>query len=330
MLFVSAGRRVELIRAFDAALRGLGLAGTTVAVDMDPLAPALQVSQRSYVVPSLESPEFVPEIVDICRREEIRLVFPLIDPDIPVLAANRAAIEATGARLAVVGGAAAAVAADKWSSHLFLRGLGLPTPETWPGDSVEVESLDYPVFVKPRYGSASKLSFRVDEPAVLGALLRYVPDPVVQEFLSGPELTSDVICDVDGELLAVVTRRRLAVRAGEVAKGVTVFDRAVADGCAAIAAALPASGPITVQCFMRDATPVFTEVNARLGGGAPLAIAAGADFPRWLLARAAGLPVDIPEIGRYRVGLYLSRFDDSFFLDEGAREQMARSRIRPG
>ena len=101
LLFASAGRRVELLRAFEKAMKALGLRGRIIALDNDPLAPALQVADRSYIVPLLNSPEFNGKLVKICRKEKVTAVFPLIDPDIPVLSANRAAIEQTGARLAV-------------------------------------------------------------------------------------------------------------------------------------------------------------------------------------------------------------------------------------
>jgi carbamoyl-phosphate synthase large subunit len=76
---------------------------------------------------------------------------------------------------------------------------------------------------------------------------------------------------------------------------------------------------------MKDDIPYFTEVNARFGGGLPLGIAAGVDSPRWLLALAAGLPIEIPPVGTYKTGLYMTRFDDSFFLTE---EEYAHSSSR--
>ena len=42
VLFTSAGRRVELMRAFRKAYKQLGLRGSIVATDIDPLAPALK------------------------------------------------------------------------------------------------------------------------------------------------------------------------------------------------------------------------------------------------------------------------------------------------
>ena len=67
--------------------------------------------------------------------------------------------------------------------------------------------------------------------------MQRVPEPVVQEHLPGPEITSDVLCLEDGQPDAVVSRRRLEVRSGEVAKGVTVHDPEVVRQCARIAEA---------------------------------------------------------------------------------------------
>lgn len=113
----------------------------------------------------------------------------------------------------------------------------------------------------------------------------------------------------------------------EVAKGATIYDPAIADVCMKIAFALSAVEPITVRCLMKDGVPNFTEINARMGGGIPLGIAAGVEFPRWLFAWTARLPVDIPPLESYQTGLYITRFDGSFFLTEAEREKMAGNRL---
>lgn len=327
VLFTSVGRRVELLRAFRQAYHALGLNGYLVAVDIDPLAPALREADRPYLVPCLDSPDFIPTLVEICKRERVSVIFPLIDPDIPILAAHRGPIEATGARLAVVQSEAAAITADKWLTTCFFRELGLSTPQSWLPVQVDPEQVNYPVFIKPRQGSAAKHTFKVTGARNLTFFLDYVPEPIIQEYLPGPEITNDVICDLDGDILGVVSRQRIEVRWGEVAKGVTVYSPEITLACVRIARALPAVGPITVQCMMKDGVPYFTEINARMGGGIPLGIAAGAASPQWLLGRAAKLPVEIPPLGSYQTGLYMTRFDDSFFLTEVDREQVASHRL---
>jgi len=327
VLFTSVGRRVELLRSFRRAYEVLGVSGRIVAVDIDPLASALRVADRPYLVPRLDSPEYIPALGQILRRERVDLVFPLIDPDVPVLAEHREALESTGARLAVVPRAAAAIAADKWLTNEFFGRLGLDTPRSWLPGEHDPAAGEYPLFIKPRFGSASQQTFRIDNPGQLRFFSEYVPQAILQEYLSGPEITSDVICDLEGSVLTVVSRQRIRVRAGEVIVGKTVFDASIAENCIRVAKALPAVGPITVQCIMRDGVPAFTEINARFGGGVPLGIAAGMNSPLWLVAKAEGLAVEIPPLGSYEQNLYLSRFDESFFVSEADREQMASRRL---
>jgi carbamoyl-phosphate synthase large subunit len=317
ILFTSVGRRVELVRAFRDAYQKLELTGNIVAVDIDPLAPALAAADIPLIVPRLDDPAYAPTLVEICREHQVRLVFPLIDPDIPVLVRMAEDLAAIGTHVATVSAEHLDTVSDKWQTYQFFNRLQLPTPTSWlPGD-VDPDRLRYPVFVKPRFGSASVHTYAAREPEELRFFQRYVRDAIIQEFLPGPEITSDVLCDQTGALMGVVSRRRIEVRWGEVAKGVTCFDPAVATGCCRIASVLRPHGPITVQGLVKDDVLHFTEINARMGGGLPLGIAAGADSPRWLLARAAGLPVEIPPVGSYQRDLYLSRFDESLFLSRG-------------
>lgn len=323
LLFTSAGRRVELLRAFKNAYQALALKGHLVGLDIDPIAPALNVADCPYIVPRLTHPDYLKTLCQICQREKVDLIFPLIDPDIPFLAKHRESLAETGAKAVVVPEAAATIASDKWQTRDFFRNLNLTTPRSWLPEQSHAIDVDYPLFIKPRSGSASNHAYRVKNEKELKFFRDYVPDPIIQEYLAGPEITNDVICDLNGEIISVVSRRRIEVRWGEVVKGVTVYDPKVTEACITIAQALHAIGPITVQCIMKDGIPYFTEINARVGGGAPLGIAAGADWPKWLLARFAGIPIGIPPLGSYEKGLYLSRFDESFFFSEAHIEKMA-------
>jgi carbamoyl-phosphate synthase large subunit len=323
VLFTSVGRRVELLRSFREAYSVLNLAGILVGVDIDPLAPALQVVHKGYIVPPVDSKDYIPTLEAICRQDEIDLVLPLIDPDVPVLSLARSVLEATHARVGVLSTPAVAITADKWRTHQFFRAIGLPTPQSWLPEQLRDVDVQYPLFIKPRGGSAGKDSFRVENRHQLEFFLDYVHEPIIQQYIDGPEITSDVLCDLEGALVGVLSRRRIEVRSGEVAKGVTVHRQSVIDACARIAEKLPAVGPITVQCLMMGDVPCFTEINARFGGGIPLGIAAGFDVPLLLLSRCAGIPVAGPPLGVYETDLHITRFDESFFLTHRQREQIA-------
>jgi carbamoyl-phosphate synthase large subunit len=315
------------LRAFKRSLEELALKGRILATDVDPLAPALYEADGAWIVPYSSEPGFIPALGQICQKEGVALVFPLIDPDVAILSQHAEELERISAKVVVVSSEASDIVADKVRTHGFFQDLGLRTPKCWLPRELETARLSYPVFIKPRFGSGSEHTFKVHNARELSVLIEYVPAPIVQEFLPGPEITSDVVCDLEGSVLAVVSRRRIAVRGGEVAKGVSVYDPEIADGCVVAAKALKARGPITIQCMMNRGHPYFTEINARFGGGCPLAFAAGVDAPKWFLALAAGLPVEPPPMGSYETDLYLARCDESIFVRKEDLEQIQSNRF---
>lgn len=330
VLFTASGRRVELIRAFRKAYVEAGIRGKIVCVDMSPLAPTLYEADAAYIMPPSEHPDYAAILAEVCAREEVHLVFPLIDGDVETLARHRTVVESSGARLIVVSDRAAEIVSDKWLTYQFFRQLEIPTPLSWLPDQLPAGSYHYPLFVKPRRGSSSKYTYKVSDEAELLCYLRRVPEPIIQQHLDGIEITTDVFCDFEGKVLGAVSRQRLETRAGEVSKGKTVFLPEVLECCLKIASALQLIGPANIQCFIVDNSFLFTEVNARFGGGAPLSFAAGANAPLWYLQLAAGLPVACPPIEAYTYGLYMTRYDETRFLCEAEYEQMASRRFRLG
>lgn len=313
VLLLSCGRRVELVRALKAALARRIPTGRLIGVDANPLAPALRFVDRAYRTVPMSDPRYLESLPRLIEREHVGLVLPLIDPDITWLAAHRALIESAGALPYSVEAEAAATCEDKWATTAFFRKLGLAVPHTSTVEEALKES-QWPLFVKPRRGSASKHAYLAGSARQLESLASLVPDPMVQAVVAGPEITMDVVTAPDGRLLGWAARQRLEVRGGEVSKGVTIAAPDLLVACRQIAAALPARGPVTVQCLMDGQTPRFTEINARLGGGIPLAINAGVDVAGLLLEAAMGVPAGSIQIAR--PGVYVARYDEAVFLEQ--------------
>lgn len=154
----------------------------------------------------------------------------------------------------------------------------------------------------------------------LAAFGRRVRDPIVQEFVEGVEHTLDVYTGFDGKPRCVVPRRRLEVRTGEVSKALIVKNPAImAIGCAVAEVLRECRGVITVQCIVtRRGRIRVIEINPRFGGGVPLSIQAGADFPRWILSELIGKQ---PRIGAtaFRDDLAMLRFDESVFVRNASK-----------
>ena len=70
----------------------------------------------------------------------------------------------------------------------------------------------------------------------------------------------------------------------------------------------PKYGPCTIQCFREDGRILgVTDINTRFGGGFPLPLAAGGDYPFLILCMAAGEDV-APRLGTPRTGVVMTRF----------------------
>jgi carbamoyl-phosphate synthase large subunit len=152
--------------------------------------------------------------------------------------------------------------------------------------------------------------------------------PGLVEFVEGLEHTLDVYVGLTGVPRCVVPRARWQVRSGEVCKGVVVKDRRVMEGGQRVVEALGPSvrGLVTLQCIVTaDHRVRFIEINPRFGGGAPLGIAAGADYPAWLIQELCGQTPEI-EFDGFRDGVCMLRYDWSVFmpLEENRTPRLTR------
>ena len=327
VLVSSAGRRVELVRGFRAALGDLGLDGRVLAADRSWWSSAAHLADEGLRVPSCDDPAFVPAVLDLCEKHAVDLVVPTIDPELPVYAAARDRFAAAGVTVAVPEPDTVAIAADKVRTHAWLTGHGFPTVRQAGPEAVRTDpaAWPFPLVVKPRFGSAAVGVAVVDDLVTFDAAVAGAGgEVVVQSRAAGREHTVDLLVDRAGRCVSAVPRRRVEVRAGEVAKAVTVRQPALEDLARAVAGALPgAYGPLTVQAFVDGDGPAadlaVIEVNARFGGGFPLAREAGADHPRWLVEEVAGLP-STARADAWRPGLVMLRYDAAVFVDAPADE----------
>ena len=321
ILFTCAGRRVELIQAFIRAAHALDLKPEIHTADSEPWFAAACLAQRSHQVPLTHSPDYVPSLLNIARSERIDFVIPLIDLELQALSEAREQFAQSGCHVVISSPRVVRTCGDKLATYQFLCEHGIPTARTWlPDEVVNRQEHTFPYFLKPRRGSASKGNHVIRDYADLKAFVPRVPDAIIQELLPGIEHTLDVYTGYDGRPRCVVPRRRVEVRGGEVTKALTVrHEGIIHTGVRVVEALGECVGLITIQLFLRpDGQMHVIEINPRFGGGVPLAIHAGADFPRWLLAEWLGQRPEI-RLDEFRDGVMMLRYHQSFFK-EGVAE----------
>ncbi len=317
VLITAASRRVPLILSFVQALKRLGMNGNVIATDMNSLSPGLYFSDRHYIVPLTTDPKYIPIIKSICFKERIHLLVPTIDDELTLFGRYAKSFLATGVWVAVSSARTGVICNDKYLTAEFFLERGIAAAKTWLPSQLDIPSLTYPLFLKPRSGRGSVGAHPINSEEELRFYLDHVTDPVVQEYLPGREFTVDVLADFSGKVISAVPRERLVIRAGVIDRGQTVNHPGMIDLAARAAEALEIKGPANIQMKLHEDEATIFEVNPRFSGGIPLTIAAGGDFPMWLLEMRCGRRVR-PCLGKFSDGLMMSCYESAIFLPDAA------------
>lgn len=315
ILVTCAGRRVQLLQAFRSDGEALGIDVDILAADLQPeWSAACRLADASFATPVATDPGYADAILDICAAHGVSMVIPCIDPELLPLSLASARFEAIGVELVVSAPSLIEIARDKLLTAEFFDGHGIRTPKTALAESVcaSPDRWRWPLLVKPRHGSAGRLVRVVHTPRELADAGN---EPLVaQELLRGEEFTVNMFFDRASILRATVPHRRVGVRAGEVEKGVTCRIPELAEIARRMAECLP--GPRGTLCYQAmlsaDGIATVFEINARFGGGYPLAHRAGAKFTRWLLEERSGLACTAQD--EWEANLAMLRYDAAVFI----------------
>lgn len=322
VMLTSIGRRVKLAETLRQDAEALGHRARIVGGDMAPrLSAGCAMADDVVELPACTAPNYVEAVCQACSRLGVDLVIPTIDTELSPLAAAAAQLAEAGTKVVVSSPHAIAVVRDKWQTARVLATAGVRVPETFLVREVaeglaSVAGLSGACIAKPRDGSNSMgihVLASTRDPAM--ALLdqdRFV----VQRKCCGPEYTVNCFVDRLGGLRAAVPHRRIQVRGGEVSKAATERNASLSDLAKLIVRAIPGlRGPFCFQAFLENEGPTVIEINARFGGGYPLAHRAGAKFGRWVLEEFLGLPCTAHDEWTER--MLMLRYDEAVFRPTG-------------
>ena len=318
ILFTGVGRRVELMQAFRSAARVLNRKLKIYGADMTETAPALAFCDCVEKVCAMRDPDYIPQLLGICRNNRIDAVIPTIDTDLQVLADHKSAFNDVGSHVLISAPEMVRICRDKNCTSRFFLDCGLRAPVP-VNDCAEYDG-PYPAFIKPKDGSSSIDAYKADSAEELAFYAAKIGDYIIQPFISGTEYTVDVFCDFDGNVVSIVPRERIAVRAGEVLKTRIRMDKTIIREIENLVARFKPCGPLTVQLIRdgKSGVDYYIEINPRFGGGAPLSMKAGARSAEAVLRLLSGETVAGISPDSVADAAVYSRFDQSVSVHAGA------------
>lgn len=312
ILIASCGTRNKIVQYFKRALKDRG---RVIATDCNPNAPALYEADEQYIVPRITADDYLDVIYDICKKENIRGILSLIDPELSLLALHTQEFARLG--VTVIGSSYELCerTLDKWEMYKWLTAHGYACARSYMDVEAFVAEeragrISYPVFVKPAKGSASIAVSKAYDEETVRLLLRHGENMMIQEFLEGQEIGADCYIDLlSKKTVSIFTKKKLVMRAGETDKGESFQDERL---FALIEKFIEESGflgQIDIDIFDVGGVYYISEVNPRFGGGYPHAYECGVDHMQLIVNNLAGKE-NQKITGNYEEGLVMMKYNE--------------------
>lgn len=311
ILFTCAGRRTYLLKYFK---ENMSEGDKIIATDMQLSAPALTAADVIIQVPAVYDPKYIDITLNICKEQKIDALISLNDLELPILAENKVKFEELGVTVIVSDPDVIDIAFDKYKTAQWVESIGLIAPKTYVTLASAKEALAkgdiaFPLFMKPRWGSGSIGLETIDDMEELDIyyhlLMKKIKKTIlatasvgdeyimIQEKLTGKEYGLDIMNDLEGKNVGVSVKQKLAMRAGETDKAITVDLPEVYEMGRKIGENLKHIGNLDVDIMQRaNGDYCVLELNPRFGGGYPFSYEAGANMPKAIMSWLKGQQVD--------------------------------------
>lgn len=317
ILLTSVGRRVKLIEYF---VKEFGI-GNLVVCDCDKLAPAMNMGIKYYTVPRIDSENYVDILLDICKKENIKLVISLIDTELELLSKNIAKFRMFSTDIMVSDLEITSICFDKMRMYNFMMINNFKCAKTYDDledfkQDLNLNKISFPVIIKPRKGSASISVNKVFNIKQAELFFELYEDLIIQEYLDGDEYGIDVYTDlISKKVISIFAKKKIAMRAGETDKAVSVIDKELFELVNNFVTKLDTRGVIDIDVFRVNGEYYISEVNPRFGGGYPVAYECGENYIKYIKNNLEG-NINKENIGNYKENINVVKYDTLYTIND--------------
>lgn len=314
ILVSSAGRRVKIVEYIKKNLEFRF--GKVVATDCDSQAPALYFADDYEIVPKVDNPKYVDILLGICKKHKINGIISLIDPELEILAENKARFEEISVDLVLSPLDVIQKTFDKSLTYKWLEKLKIPVVPTYQNYNQVLNlsknnKINFPLVIKPAKGSASLGIYVVSNTDELKDILKKSTEFIIQPYYKDKEFGIDVYIDVhSGKLVDLFIKEKTKMRSGETDKSISVYNEKILQLVEKFITKTSFKGPIDIDCFQYKGDYYISEINPRFGGGYPHAYESGCNFIDYILMNLNGKSNEKFSNYNYKEGTTMMKYDN--------------------
>lgn len=313
ILFCSVGRRAKLLQN----LKEFDAKAEILATDCSQYAPALYSADKLFLSPRIDDSSYLSFILNLCKDNSIQAITTLIDPEIEILSKNRDKLINYGVLPLCPSYETAKLCFDKFEMYKFLTEKNIKTVLTYNSldsfkSGLEDNKIDFPVFIKPRTGSASVGAEKIHDLTQLEARINSYDDNyfIIQELMDGEDIDVDVYVDcISNKAVSAFSKKKIETKIGGASKTISFKDDKLFDLIKEITPHFSFYGPIDIDFFYKDGEYFLSEVNPRFGGAYLHAYGAGVNFYELIQNNINNIE-NSEEFGNYADGVVMMMYDD--------------------
>ncbi len=285
------------------ALQISSVSHRSIGACVSPLACGLYTTEKSYLSPYYNDPQFFAWIIEICQTENIDVILTGVEPVLYFLAEHASKIkEKTGALCIATTPSILSIAHDKFLTCQWLEKNGFNYPRyALSGFSKEIDILvqtcGFPLIGKPRYGRGGSGIIKIENQQSLEYVAQQ-KDYLIQEYIGDPQSEYTVGCfsDTNGKVCGSIVMKRELLEGTTYRAEVGDFPD-IRDEALRIVSALKPMGPCNLQFRLSSqGVPICFEINMRFSGTTPLRARFGfnevqATLENYVLGQNPALPL---------------------------------------
>lgn len=314
-----------------------------IGCDMNKTSKGLKEVDKAYIVPPASNAKYLDCILNICKENNVKVLFHGSEPEMKILSDNREIFTDAGIYIPMNPKSVINVCMDKNKTIDFLNKNGFSVPRYWEISDIEdLKKIDiFPVVLKPSIGGGGSINTFIaqdkDELLTFGAYLLKLYDIfTVQEYIGDVynEYTVGVMSDSKGEYLNSIAVKKsilsglsnkirvpnrtgrnelgdiLAISSGISQGEIGRFPEVTIPG-RKMAQALGSTAALNVQCRLYNGKMYVFEINPRISGTSSLRAIVGYNEPEMLIReKILGEKIDQDFI--YKEGYITRGLEESF------------------
>lgn len=296
-------------------LRMSSLDYNIIGCDMDRNSMGLTNVDKAYLAPAASHKDYMENIINICKANDVHVLFHGSEPEMKVLSKNRQILADNGIFVPFNPEKVVDICLDKYLTMNFLKDNGFEIPQYWEvKDEADLQKIDvFPIVLKPSVGGGGSVNTFIaqnaEELELFGKyLLKIYNQFLAQEYIGKieDEYTVGILHGSTGEYINSIAVKKnilpglsnktrvvnrtsksdlgeiLAISSG-VSQGEIGRFPEVTEPCKKIAQKLGYTAALNIQCRVYNHKIYVFEINPRISGTSSLRAMVGYNEPDILI-----------------------------------------------